>query len=310
MSRTIAPPVESVAGEAHAFRQAVALLAVYVIWSSTYLAIRIVVVEMDPLTMAAVRFAAAGGVMLAVAVRSGAAFPPARDWLRLAPVGVLLFVGGNGFVSIAEQSVSSGGAAVVCATMPVWTGVLRRVLGEPVTLREWGAMLLGFVGVVVLMGGPSLAGDPVHIALLCLSPATWALGSLWAGRTRDVGGAHATLVGPALQMLTGAAALAGIAVLRGEALPLHASLKAWLTLAYLFVFGSMVAFTAYIWLLRHARPIVATSYAYVNPVLAVLIGALLYDETLGWTTLVANVLIVSAVALALRTPRANGRKSR
>lgn len=286
----------------HQSQQLVALIAVYVIWSSTYLGMRIVVREMAPFTMAAIRFAAAGGVLLAVALRRGAELPPVRDWLRMTPVGTLLFVGGNGFVAIAEQSVSSGGAAVVCATMPLWAGVLRRVLGERVTLVEWGSLLLGFLGVVVLMGGPSLAGQPMHIVLVCLSPAMWALGSLWARHTGDIGGGHATLVGPALQMLTGAAVLALGAVCRREPLPLHASAESWLALAYLFVCGSMIAFTAYAWLLRHARPIIATSYAYVNPVLAVLIGAVLYNETLGWTTMVANALIVSAIVLALRRP--------
>jgi drug/metabolite transporter (DMT)-like permease len=284
-------------------RQVLALGAVYVIWSSTYLAMRIVVRDMAPLTMAAIRFAVAGGVLLMVALHRGARVPALRDWLRIAPVGALLFLGGNGFVAIAEQSVSSGGAAVVCATMPLWAGVLRRLLGERVTLLEWGSLSLGFVGVLVLMGGPSLEGPPVHIVLVCLSPAMWALGSLWARRTKDVGGAHATLVGPALQMLTGAVVLAVGAALRSEPLPTNASLESWLALAYLFAFGSVVAFTAYSWLLRHARPIVATSYAYVNPVLAVLIGAFLYNEALGWTTAVANVLIVAAVVLALRGPR-------
>lgn len=274
----------------------------YAIWSSTYLGMRIAVREIAPLTMAAIRFAVAGGVLLVIAIRRGARPPSLRDGWRMAPIGVLLFVGGNGFVAIAEQSVSSGGAAVVCATMPLWNGVLRRILGERVALLEWGSLLLGFVGVVVLMGGPSLAGQPIHIALVCMSPAMWALGSLWARRTRDIGGDYATLVGPALQMLTGAVALAIGAALRGEPLPTHAGAGSWLALGYLLVFGSIIAFTAYAWLLRYARPIVATSYAYVNPVLAVIIGAILYDEALGWTTVVANILIVSAIALALRRP--------
>ncbi len=135
-----------------------------------------------------------------------------------------------------------------------------------------------------------------------MAPGMWALGSLYARRTRDVGGEHATLVGPALQMLTGAPMLVVAAALHGESLHLHASAGAWLSLAYLFVFGSVIGFTAYAWLLRNARPVVATSYAYVNPILAVLIGAALYGEPLGWTTLVANVLIVGAIMLALRKP--------
>lgn len=278
------------------------LAAVYVIWSSTYLAMRVAVHELPPLLMASMRFLAAGGVLLAVAVRRGATIPGARDWLRLAPIGALLFVGGNGFVAIAETSIVSGGAAVVCATMPLWVGVLGRFLGATVTAREWVSLVLGFVGVCVLMGGPSLAGETSHVVLLVCSPMLWALGSLLARRTKDIGGDHATLVGPALQMLIGGTILIVAGLVHGESIPVHASAKAWLSVAYLFVFGSVVGFTAYAWLLRNARPVVATSYAYVNPILAVLFGAALDGEPLGWTTLVANVLIVGAVMLALRRP--------
>ena len=255
-------------------RLVLSLAAVYLIWSSTYLAMRVAVLEL----------------------------PPLRDWLRIVPIGALLFVGGNGFVAVAEQSVGSGGAAVVCATMPLWVGVFGRFFGERVTGREWLSLVVGFVGVVVLMGGPSLAGRPEHIVLLCFSPVMWALGSLLARRTKDIGGEHATLVGPALQMLTGAPMLVVAAAVHGESLHMHASTGAWLSLAYLFVFGSVIGFTAYAWLLRNARPVVATSYAYVNPILAVLIGAALSNERLGWTTLIANVLIVGAIILALRKP--------
>jgi drug/metabolite transporter (DMT)-like permease len=261
---------------------------------------RVAVLELPPLLMASMRFLAAGGAMLAIAIRRGAAWPSKRDWLRMLPVGALLFVGGNGFVAIAEQTVASGGAAVVCATMPLWVGVLGAAFGARPTAREWVSLVLGFVGVVVLMGGPSLAGEPRHIVFLIFSPIMWAVGSLLSRRTKDVGGTHAALVGPALQMLTGGALLVVIGLLRGESIPAHASATAWGALVYLFVFGSVIGFTAYAWLLRNARPVVATSYAYVNPILAVLIGAALYAEPLGWTTIVANALIVGAVMLALR----------
>ena len=275
------------------------LAAVYVIWGSTYLAMRIAVQDLPPLLMASMRFLAAGSVMMVIALRRGAAWPKARDWLRIAPSGALLFLGGNGFIAIAETSVTSGGAAVVAATMPLWVGVLGTITGEKPTAREWASLVLGFVGVVVLMGGPALAGKPLHVALLICAPAMWALGSILARRTRDIGGAHATVVGSALQMLSGGAVLAVVALVRGEPLPAHVGPEAWLALAYLFVFGSIVGFTAYAWLLGNARPVVATSYAYVNPIIAVLIGAALYAEPLGWATAVANILIVGAVMLAL-----------
>jgi drug/metabolite transporter (DMT)-like permease len=280
-----------------------ALACVYVIWGSTYLAMSIAVAGLPPLLMACLRFLAAGTVLLVWARQRGAEIPPLRDWLRVAPSGILLFFGGNGFVALAEQSVSSGGVAVVCATMPLWAGVLGAAFGVRPTRREWLALLAGFIGVVVLMGGPTLAGKPLHVLFAIGSPILWATGSLLSRRTRDVGGEQAALVGPALQMLTGGAVLGAVALLSGEHLPAHAGAHAWLALGYLIVFGSLVGFTAYAWLLRNARPVVATSYAYVNPVLAVLIGAALHGEPLGWSTLVANVLIVGAVMLALGTRR-------
>ncbi len=277
------------------------LAAVYVIWSSTYLAMRIAVHDLPPLLMASLRFLAAGSVMLVIALRRGATWPTAREWLRIAPIGALLFLGGNGFTAIAELTVSSGGAAVVCATMPLWVGVLGLVTGERPTPREWFALVVGFIGVLVLMGGPTLAGNPEHIVLLLLAPICWALGSILARRVPGKA-AKDTFMLPAMQMLTGGIALFIVAAIRGERIPTDASAESWLALAYLWVFGSLVAFTAYSWLLRNARPVVATSYAYVNPILAVVIGAVISDEQLGITTVVANVLIVGAVWLALRRP--------
>jgi drug/metabolite transporter (DMT)-like permease len=280
------------------------LAAVYLIWSSTYLAMRIAVQELPPLGMASLRFAAAGLALLVIAKQRGAAWPTARQWLRVVPIGALLFVGGNGFVGIAELSVSSGGAAVVCATMPLWTGVLAAVGGERPTRREWLSLIVGFFGVIVLMGGPSLQGQPLHIVLIILAPVSWSLGSILA-RRNAASSSIDTFMSSAMQMIAGAVLLAIAAFVRGEPLPLHASAKAWLAVAYLFVFGSLVGFTAYNWLLRNARPVVATSYAYVNPILAVLIGAAISGEALGATTLIANALIVGAIALAFTRPRAH-----
>ncbi len=279
-------------------RLVASLAAVYAIWSSTYLAMRIVVKELPPMLMASMRFTVAGVVMLAIARHRGVAWPTRREWLRALPLGFFLFVCGNGFVGIAEQSVSSGGAAVVCATMPLWVGVLGAFGGERPSSREWFSLGLGFVGVVVLMGGPSLDGKPEHIALAIASPICWAIGSVLARRMPSPG----ALMGPATQMLTGGVLLFVTGAIRGERLPAEASTTSWVALAYLCVFGSLIGFTAYNWLLRNARAVVATSYAYVNPILAVLIAAALYGEPLGPTTIVANVLIVGAVMLALRKP--------
>jgi drug/metabolite transporter (DMT)-like permease len=284
------------------------LAAVYVIWSSTYLAMRVAVAELPPFAMASTRFLIAGGVLLAIARRRGAAWPSARVWRRNLPIGALLFAGGNGFVAVAEQSVSSGGAAIVCATMPLWVGVFGALFGgkqggvRP-TAREWASLVLGFAGVVVLMGGPTLAGEPAHVALLVASPIAWAIGSLLSRRGNGAEGPRATTVNAAVQMLAGSAVLAVAAVIHGEPIAVHASASAWLAVGYLAVFGSIVSFTAYAWLLANARPAVATSYAFVNPILAVLIGAALYGEPLGITTIVANLMIVAAVMLAIANKR-------
>lgn len=296
-SSTIPVPVG-----AHTRITIASLAAVYVIWSSTYLAIAIAITELAPLLSASIRFVVAGLVMMVIAMRRGVAIPSLREWLRVLPIGALLFVGGNGFVVIAELSVSSGGAAVVCATMPLWVGVLGFMSGERPTHREWLSLLLGFAGVLVLMGGPTLAGEPLHIALIIAAPVSWSLGSILARRLPATPATKDPFMLPAMQMLTGGAALALVAALRGERLALDASPEAWAALAYLCVFGSIIGFTAYSWLLRNARPVIATSYAYVNPPLAVAMGAVLYGESLGWSTVVANVMIVVAVMLALRKP--------
>jgi len=282
-------------------RLVIALLAVYLIWSSTYLAIRIAITELPPLVMAGARYCAAGLVMLAIARRRGAAWPSAERWLRVVPSGALLFLCGNGFVVLAERTVSSGGAAVVCATMPLWTGVLAALGGERPSWREWLSLAIGFVGVLVLMGGPSLSGEPIHLVLVVLSPMCWALGSVLSRRQAREW-RFGALLASAMQMLTGGACLMIAGAIRGEQLPAHAGASAWLAVGYLAVFGSLIGFTAYNWLLRNARPVVATSYAYVNPILAVVLGAVISGEPLGATTLIANVLIVGAIALALRRP--------
>ncbi len=299
IAETSASPVETPRVDP---RLIASLAAVYLVWSSTYLAMRIAVTDLPPMLMASVRFVAAGLVMIMIARRRGVSWPTAREWLRVAPIGALLFLGGNGFVAIAELSVSSGGAAVVCAMMPLWVGVLGLVTGERPSRREWFSLVLGFIGVFVLMGGPTLAGEPMHIVLLMLAPISWAMGSLLARKLPGAAAKDAFML-PAMQMLTGGVALFVVAVLRGERIPTHASASSWLALGYLWVFGSLVAFTAYSWLLRNARPVVATSYAYVNPIVAVIMGAAISGEPLGVTTVVANVLIVGAIWLALRRPR-------
>lgn len=273
-----------------------ALAAVYVVWGSTYLVMRIAVETLPPMMMGAIRFTIAGAMLLAFGLIRGAAWPTARQWFLALPVGALLFVGGNGLVAIAETEVSSGVAAVVCATMPLWMAVFSSLSGERPTRNEWLGVGLGLAGVAILVSGAELSAAPVAAAILCASPLAWALGSLLSRRLTMAPGVMAA----ATQQLMGGAALAIVGYGRGERMPTTFTFDAIWSLAYLIVLGSFVAFTAYSWLLRNTRPAVATSYAFVNPGLAVLLGAALGAEQVGGATLVATPLIVAAVVLVVR----------
>ncbi len=276
-----------------------ALAAVYVIWGSTYLVMRIAVETLPPLLMGAVRFSIAGAILLVIAAARGAAWPTARQWLLALPVGALLFVGGNGLGAIAETEVSSGAAALVCATMPLWMAVFAAIAGERPTAREWLGVAVGIAGVAVLVSGAELSAAPAAAAVLAGAPVAWALGSLLARRLPLATG----LMAAASQQLAGGVALAAVGLVRGERLPTTWTFDAMWSVAYLIVLGSLVAFTAYSWLLRNARPAVATSYSFVNPPLAVLLGALLGAEQVGAATLIATPLVIAAVALVVSGKR-------
>jgi drug/metabolite transporter (DMT)-like permease len=270
-----------------------ALAAVYIVWGSTYLAMRIGVHGLPPMLMGGIRFTIGGAILMAYLVSRGAPLPTIRQWLYALPIGGLLFLGGNGLVAIAEKSISSGIAAVVCATMPLWMALFALATGERPRLREWIGLAVGFAGVVILSSGAELQADLGATAVLLFAPLAWAAGSLQARRLPMPAG----LMSAAVQMLAGGLLLLVVSAGAGERLPAEVPTSAWLAVAYLIVFGSLIAFSAYSWLLRNARPAVATSYAYVNPALAVLLGAAVGAETIGWTTLLATPLIVGAVAI-------------
>ena len=272
-----------------------ALAAVYVIWGSTYLAMRIAVETLPPMGMGAARFTLAGAILLVAARARGLGWPSARQWLAAVPVGVLLCVGGNGLVAIAETEVSSGVAALVCATMPLWMAAAATATGERPTGREWLGIAVGLGGVAILVGGAELAATPGATLILCGSPLAWALGSVLSKHLRLAPG----LAGPGTQMLTGGVALVIAAAIRGEQWPADPSARSLGALVYLLILGSLVGFTAYAWLLRNARPAVATSYAFVNPVLAVILGVLLGGEEVTRATVLAAPLVIAAVILVI-----------
>lgn len=276
------------------------LASVYLIWSSTYFAIRVAVQTMPPFLMAGLRYLAAGLVMMAFAKLRGERIPDARTWGRSGIVAVLFFVVGNGFVALASQHIGSGVIAVVCATMPLWGAVMMPIVGQRASAREWVGLGIGFVGVVVLGTGGDLRAEPTSTFFLLLAPIGWALGSLLVKKL-DVGRGA---MGTAMQMITGGIATLLVAAARSETLPAHVPNEAIFAIVYLATFGSLVGLTAYNYLLTHARPALAMSYAYVNPVLAVFLGAVLGGEHVDARVVVAIALIVPAVVAIVARPKA------
>ncbi|MBE2253337.1 MAG: drug/metabolite exporter YedA [Myxococcus sp.] len=277
-----------------------ALGAVYLIWGSTYLAMRVAVEVLPPFMMASARFLLVGTVLLLFLRRRGAAWPTPKEWVLSLPVGVLMFVLGNGTVAFAEKHLSSGIAAVVCGTMPLCAAAMGPLFGERTTAREWVGLTLGFGGVAVLGFGKELRAEPFAAAILLLAPIAWAAGSLLARRLALPRG----LMSAATQMITGGVATGLVSVGLREQVPAKIPLEVALAWGYLCVFGSLVAYSAYTYLLRATRPAVATSYSYVNPAIAVVIGALLGHEAVGPEVVVSVLLIVGATAMVVagRTP--------
>jgi drug/metabolite transporter (DMT)-like permease len=279
-----------------------ALATVYVVWGSTYLGIALAIETLPPLLMAAVRFLVAGAVLYAVARRfdgRDAVRPDARQWLAAAVTGTFLLAVGNGGVSWAQQTVPSGVAALVIASIPLWIAVFGRAF-----FRErlsWTASLgiaVGLAGVALLVnpfGGGAI--DPLGGLLLVLAAAGWSVGTLLSRGTQLT---VSPLVGAGMQMLCGGALLAIASVVAGEPATVRldeVSLRSVGGLVYLIVFGSIVAFSAYVWLLRNAATSLVSTYAYVNPVVAVVLGRLVLGEAITLRTLVAGGIVVAAVAL-------------
>lgn len=286
-----------------------AFAAVYVIWGSTYLAILIAIRSIPPYLMAGVRFFIAGTTLYATARLTGAERPTLKQWRVAALIGALLLLIGNGTVVWSEQYIPSGVAALLIATTPLWMTLLdwARPNGPRPTLAMWAGLLLGFAGVGFLVL-PTNLGDPgsLHpIAMLTVVAAAfaWAAGSLYA-RSASVPGSQALASG--MQQLTAGVMLSLASVLLGEPSRFDASkvtAESLWALGYLIVFGSIVAFSAYTWLLRVSTPARVSTYAFVNPAVAVFLGWLFADEPLSPRTLVATAVIVGAVALLIGARR-------
>ncbi|HZA51254.1 MAG TPA: drug/metabolite exporter YedA [Myxococcaceae bacterium] len=283
-----------------------ALGAVYVIWGSTYLGMRIALESYPPFVMGAIRFLLAGGALYAWLRARGTPPPTRAQWGGAAIVGFLLIVVGNGGVAVAEQWVASSLAAVMVASMPLWAALFAGMFGRWPRPLEWAGLAVGTVGVVMLnLDGDLRASVPGAVALV-LAPMGWALGSTWGARLPLPTG----LMASAAQMLAGGAMFASLSLPQLARLEVP-SLRATAALLFLAVFGSLVAYSAYQYLLRTVQPALATSYAYVNPVVAVLLGVLLAGEHFPPAAAAGTALILAAVALvALRRSRSVDHASR
>jgi drug/metabolite transporter (DMT)-like permease len=287
-----------------------ALGAVYIIWGSTYLAIRFAVETIPPFLMVATRFLVAGAILYGFRRLRGDAPPLRVEWKAAAVVGILLLVGGNGIVVWAEQYIPSGITALIVGTAPVFMVLIDalRPGGQRPGFKRILGILIGFTGILILINPSGLSQDPdrwvmIGLGALFLATFFWALGSLYNRSARLPG---SPLLGTGMEMLVGGGCLLVIATLTGEwgRLDLASiSTRSLWGLAYLIVFGALIGFVAYTWLLRVAPTPLVSTYAYVNPLIAVLLGSWLAQEALNLRILLAAAVIVSSVFL-INTGRA------
>jgi drug/metabolite transporter (DMT)-like permease len=283
-----------------------ALAIVYVVWGSTYLGIDLAVRTIPPFLMAAIRFLIAGALLYAWAVRRGdrADRPTARQWLSALLVAAPMLAVGNAAVGWAEQTLDTGTASLIIASVPLWMALLDRVFyGQRLARVVVSGLVVGFAGVGLLVAPGGSGGFSRAAIVLVFSSLAWAIGSLYS---RTAPQPSRPLVSAGMQMLAGGAILAVVSGASGELSSFSVgavSLESWLGLAYLVVFGSLIAFTSYMWLLRNAPTTLVGTYAYVNPFVAVLLGTVVLGEPLGWRTLVGGAIVISAVDLIVRAPR-------
>ncbi|MEM7483146.1 MAG: EamA family transporter [Acidobacteriota bacterium] len=280
-----------------------AFALIYIIWGSTYLAIRFAVETIPPFTMAGVRFLFAGAILYAWSAWRGAGRPTRTHWRSAAVIGTLLLVTGNGLVSWAEQYVASGVAALIVATVPMWMVLLEslRPGGSRPSIAVIFGLILGMVGIVILISPAELGGEPVHVPgalVICFAALCWAVGSIYS---RGAPQSSSTLQNVGMQMLTGGAILVVAGLALGERTVLaEISARSIYSLIYLSLIGGVVGYTAYVWLLKVSTPAKVSTYAYINPVVAVLLGWALAGESMGLRVLAATATVVSAVILIVR----------
>jgi drug/metabolite transporter (DMT)-like permease len=279
-----------------------ALGAVYIVWGLTYLAIRFGVETIPPFLMAGTRFLVAGLILYIWRRLAGDPNPTPHQWRSAVIVGLLLLVGGNGLVSWAEQHVASGIAALMIAAVPLWMALIDTLRPKGIT-PDWKivlGLLVGFGGLALLVtssksDSASEGMNPFGLGVLLLASLLWSFGSIYG---RDAEMPESSLLSTGIEMLGGAAGLFLAGTLTGEWQMLHIATitsRSLLGLAYLVVFGSMVGFVAYAWLLRNAPLSLVSTYAYVNPVVAIFVGAWLGDELINGRIIIAALIIIGSV---------------
>jgi drug/metabolite transporter (DMT)-like permease len=279
-----------------------AFAAIYLIWGSTYLAIRVAVETLPPFAMAGVRFIAAGLLLYGWLALQGRARATPRQWLDNTLTGALLLVGGNGIVVWAEQAIPSGITTLIISISPLFMVLIDWMLprGTRPTWATFTGLALGFGGLVLLIGGGVPGGTSLDLgrcAGLMVACISWSVGSLYSRYARNPAD---PMTAATLQMLLGGALLSVVGLARGELENFHladVTLRSALAWAYLVAAGSLIAFPAYVYLLKHSTPARVSTYAYVNPVVAVFLGWLILGEPVNGRTLVASVVIVAAVAI-------------
>ncbi len=282
---------------------ALAFLSIYTIWGSTYLAIRFAIETFPPFLMAAIRFLIAGGVLYAWMRLRGAQRPTRANWKAALIIGGLLLLGGNGGVTKAEQVIPSGLTAVLITIVPIWMALVELLQKDRVvpTLQTVLGLVLGFGGVVLLVGPGGLAGsgglNPLWVGVLLFASLSWATGSVYS---RKASLPKTPLLGSGMEMLAGGVLLLFASLVSQEWIgfqPSNVSFLSLVSFLYLIVFGSLIAFSSYVWLLTKTTTARASTYAYVNPVVAVFLGYFLAGEQLTLRTLLASSMIVIAVVV-------------
>lgn len=279
----------------------IALLALYIVWGSTYLAIRIAVETIPPFFHASLRFLISGVILLVWRKLAGDSLPTRRQWLSLAIIGTLLLLGGNGLVSWAEQTIPSGVAALIIGAVPMFLVVAEalRPHGVKPTLRGIIGLLIGFGGIYLLVGPSELTGtshlNPLGVIALLVACLLWAIGSVYS-KSADLPKSALMMTGA--EMLMGSISLMIVSLGTGELNGFRfeqVSGSSWLALTYLILLGSMIGFVSYIWLLQNAPISLVATYAYVNPLVAVFLGYIILQEPLTPRTLLAAGVIIGSV---------------